>query len=115
MQPSHIHWSEAGQACSALWRSERGAAPPQRVVLADDTTTADDAYHLACEGTALLWRGDFQNARQLLQALARGRAMEPHVHLVDTVDEAVELVSLSQPGAAGPGGARPGSGSRAAR
>lgn len=71
MQPSHIHWTEAGQACSALWRSERGAAPPKRVVLADDTTTADDAYHLACEGTALLWRGDFQNARQLLQALAR--------------------------------------------
>nr|WP_315479118.1 class I SAM-dependent methyltransferase [uncultured Rhodoferax sp.] len=71
MSLSHIHWTEAGQACSALWRSERGAAPPKRVVLADDTTTADDAYHLACEGTALLWRGDFQNARQLLQALAR--------------------------------------------
>jgi methylase of polypeptide subunit release factors len=33
--------------------------------------TADTAYRLACEGTALLWRGDFQNARQLLQALAR--------------------------------------------
>ena len=32
---------------------------------------ADAAYRLACEGTALLWRGDFQNARQLLQALAR--------------------------------------------
>ena len=29
----------------------------------------------------------------LLQALARGRAMEPHVHLVDSVDEAVEVVS----------------------
>ncbi|GAA1921220.1 LOG family protein [Nocardioides hwasunensis] len=28
----------------------------------------------------------------LLQALARGRAMEPSVHLVDTVDEAVEMV-----------------------
>jgi methylase of polypeptide subunit release factors len=26
---------------------------------------------MACEGTAILWRGDFQNARQLLQALAR--------------------------------------------
>ena len=26
---------------------------------------------LTCEGTALLWRGDFQNARQLLQAIAR--------------------------------------------
>jgi SAM-dependent methyltransferase len=39
--------------------------------MADDTTTADTAYRMACEGTALLWRGDFQNAKQLLQALAR--------------------------------------------
>ncbi|WP_296443940.1 class I SAM-dependent methyltransferase [Rhodoferax sp. UBA5149] len=69
--PPLIHWTEADQACSALWRSERGAAPPKRIVLADDTTTADIAYRFACEGTALLWRGDFQNARQLLQALAR--------------------------------------------
>lgn len=69
--PPTIRWTEGDQACSALWRSERGAPPPKRVVLADDTTTADDAYHLACEGTALLWRGDFQNARQMLQALAR--------------------------------------------
>jgi hypothetical protein len=66
-----IHWTESGQACSAQWRSERGAAPPKRVVLADDTTTADSAYRLACEGTALLWRGDFHNARQMLQALKR--------------------------------------------
>ena len=28
----------------------------------------------------------------LLQALAAGRAMEPHVHLVDTVEEAVQVV-----------------------
>jgi hypothetical protein len=69
--PTNIHWLEAGQTCSARWRSERGVAPPRRVVLADDTTTADAAYKLACEGTALLWRGDFQNARQLLQALGR--------------------------------------------
>ena len=69
--PPTIRWTEGDQACSALWRSERGAPPPKRVVLADDTMTADDAYHLACEGTALLWRGDFQNARQMLQALAR--------------------------------------------
>jgi len=32
---------------------------------------ADTAYRLACEGTGLLWRGDFQNARQMVQALAR--------------------------------------------
>jgi hypothetical protein len=68
---TRIHWQEADQACSARWRSERGAAPPKKMVLADDTLTADSAYRLACEGTAMLWRGDFQNARQLLQALAR--------------------------------------------
>ncbi|MHB1249920.1 MAG: methyltransferase [Polaromonas sp.] len=68
---SVIVWTEAGQARSAHWRSERAAPPPKRVVLADDTMTADTAYRLACAGTALLWRGDFQNARQLLQALAR--------------------------------------------
>ncbi|MEK7270290.1 MAG: class I SAM-dependent methyltransferase [Planctomycetota bacterium] len=66
-----IHWTEAGKGCSTLWRSERGAPPPRRVTLADDTTTADNAYRLACEGTALLWRGDFHVATQLLQALAR--------------------------------------------
>ena len=66
-----IAWQEDGQARSSPWRSEAGVAPPRRVVLADDTLTADAAYRLACEGTALLWRGDFQNARQLLQAIAR--------------------------------------------
>mgnify|MGYP000388481534 CR=1 FL=1 len=66
-----IHWTEADRACTALWRSERGGVAPKRVVLADDTMTADSAYRLACAGTGLLWRGDFQNARQLLQALAR--------------------------------------------
>jgi len=40
------------------------------VVIADDHSTADEAYGLACQGTALLWRGDFQNARQMLLALA---------------------------------------------
>jgi SAM-dependent methyltransferase len=75
--PSVIHWNEAGQACSSRWRSERGAPAPKRVVLADDTTTADAAYRLACEGTALLWRGDFHNARQLLQALARRADQTP--------------------------------------
>ncbi len=68
---SSIAWTEAGESCQARWRSERAAPPPKRVLLANDTLSADAAYRLACEGTALLWRGDFQNARQLLQALAR--------------------------------------------
>ncbi|MEP7061011.1 MAG: class I SAM-dependent methyltransferase [Betaproteobacteria bacterium] len=65
-----IHWTEDDDARCARWRSERGAPPPKHVVIADDRMTADDAYGLACQGTALLWRGDFQNARQMLVALA---------------------------------------------
>ena len=53
------------------WRSEAGVPPPKRVVLVDDTLQADTAYRLACEGTAMLWRSDFQNAKLFLQALAR--------------------------------------------
>ena len=66
-----ISWSDPGQAHEALWRSESGATAPRRVVVADDTLSADTAYRLACEGTGLLWQGDFQNARMLLQALMR--------------------------------------------
>ncbi|MEV0349011.1 class I SAM-dependent methyltransferase [Nonomuraea sp. NPDC050680] len=70
-----IRWTEAGEECSAAWRSALEAPPPARVVIADDRMKADTAYRLAREGTALLWRGDFQNARQMLQAM--GRRCEP--------------------------------------
>ena len=66
-----IQWDENGQAHSAKWHSENGIAPHKKIKLADDTLTADIAYRLACEGTAMLYKGDFQNARQLLQALVR--------------------------------------------
>ena len=68
---TRIEWVENGEQRSALWRSESGWPAPKKVVIADDTLAADTAYRLALDGTALLWRGDFQNARQLVQALAR--------------------------------------------
>ncbi|MEX3789942.1 methyltransferase [Paraburkholderia sp. BR14374] len=69
--PPTLTWPEADGPRTARWRSEAAVPPPKRVVVADDRTTADSAYRLACEGTALLWHGDFQNARQLLQAVTR--------------------------------------------
>ncbi|PIF27053.1 methylase of polypeptide subunit release factors [Acidovorax sp. 56] len=72
-----IEWSSQGQAHTAHWRSESGAPAPRRVVAADDTLPADTAYRLACEGTGLLWTGDFQNARMLLQALMRRTDRKP--------------------------------------
>ena len=66
-----MRWTEADEEKFARWRSEKNSPIPKRILVIDDRMTADAAYRLACEGTALLWRGDFQNARQLLQALAR--------------------------------------------
>ena len=72
-----VEWVEQDQARSARWRSEGGNLPPRRVQLAQDTLTADAAYRLAGDGTGMLWRGDFQNARQLLLALARRADRKP--------------------------------------
>ncbi|MCG1041141.1 class I SAM-dependent methyltransferase [Mycetohabitans sp. B8] len=66
-----LSWTEGDQTRHARWRSHAGLPPPRRVVPADDTVSADHAYRLACEGVAILWQGDFNNARQLLQAIAR--------------------------------------------
>ena len=93
---SLIHWEEAGVAKSALWRSENAAVPPKRVVIADDRITADAAYRLVCEGTGLLWRGDFQNARQLLQALARRAEPKPRKHAAETAASAFHLHRQAQ-------------------
>jgi len=69
--PAPLTWQEDGQTHSAVWVTDHGARPPSRLMVVDDTLNADTAYRLACEGTGLLWRGDFQNARQLLQAIKR--------------------------------------------
>lgn len=53
------------------WHSGSGAARPKRWREVDDTLNADTAYKLVCEGTALLWLGDYHQARQMLQALSR--------------------------------------------
>lgn len=66
-----LQWQHQGIEHQAVWRSESGLPAPRRVMVADDTMPADTAYRLACEGTALLWQGDFQNARHLMEAIKR--------------------------------------------
>ncbi len=58
-------------ALKAHWYSASGASAPLRVERVNDHCSADQAYTLACAGTAMLWQGDFPQARQLLQALTR--------------------------------------------
>lgn len=81
-----IVWSDASGEHTARWRSEAGVPPPRRAVIADDRISADAAYRQACEGTALLWRGDFQNARQLLQAMSRRIDRKPRKQSASPLD-----------------------------
>ena len=66
-----ICWQENGDERRARWRSEAGLPPPAPVLPVDGTLTAEAAFRLIEAGQALLWRGDYPKARQLLQALAR--------------------------------------------
>ena len=69
--PIYAHWTEGNAQRQALWRAENGDQPPRRIVVIDDACTADAAFRLASQGSFMLWRGDFHNARQLLNAVAR--------------------------------------------
>ena len=85
MNIPQIEWLEAGQQRSATWRSEAAIPPHRNIVVGDDRLGADAAFRLISAGNAILWRGDWQNARQLLDALSRrvdrtprnGRQMSP--------------------------------------
>lgn len=77
MNAPRLEWEEGGRPRSARWRSEAGVAPPKRVQAVDDRLTADAAYRFASEGTGLVWCSDFNNARQLLQALSRRAERKP--------------------------------------
>ena len=95
-----IKWNEAGEDKSARWRSEKKTLPPKHVLIADDRMTADTAFRLASEGNALLWRGDFQNARQLLHAIIRRIDKKPQKRkakkTASTPAEAFHLHRLTQ-------------------
>jgi methylase of polypeptide subunit release factors len=89
-----ISWTDADIEHNARWRAESNV--PARVVVIDDRMTADAAYRLACEGTGLLWRGDYQNARQLMQAMARRADDKPKKTKAASATEAFHLHRQSQ-------------------
>ncbi|MBP6019204.1 MAG: class I SAM-dependent methyltransferase [Burkholderiaceae bacterium] len=94
---AQVHWIVNDVQHTALWSPGNTGAPPKRIVTADDSLSADAAYRLISQGTSLLWRGDFQNAKQLLQAVARriakktATAKKAHKHAVSASDTATEL------------------------
>lgn len=66
-----LSWREHGTNVRARWLTADGHRPPCRVIVAGDDLSADEACRMAVEGTGLLWRGDYHNARRLLAAMRR--------------------------------------------
>lgn len=66
-----LAWTEHGNSRQIGWLSAADTPPPRKLATADDRLSADTAYRILSQGGALLWQGDYHNARQLLQALAR--------------------------------------------
>ena len=66
-----LRWTYKGAAHHARLVSDNERATPKRVVAIDDTTAADAAFAHIMAGTALVWCGSFQNARQMMAALVR--------------------------------------------
>lgn len=66
-----VSWTERGTPRTGFWRSENAAPAPRGIVVITDDISADKALRIARRGSSLLWRGDFQNARQLMRALDR--------------------------------------------
>lgn len=70
MSGLQLLWQEDGQDRTALWQTDNGARLPSRIQTVQ-AMDADTAYRLASAGTGLLWRGDLQNARQVLQGMGQ--------------------------------------------
>ena len=69
--PITVTWQEKDKPQTAVWQSVANNPAPKKIMSINDTLKADAAYKLACEGTAMLWRGDFHNAKHLSQAISR--------------------------------------------
>jgi methylase of polypeptide subunit release factors len=67
---SAIRWREGGTTRSGSWLSP-GAPAPSKLGAAGDATTAAEALARARRGEALVYAGDYRNARQLLAAMGR--------------------------------------------
>ena len=65
-----LSWQEHGEHRSAAWHSESRHQPPQRIE-AVAQISAEQALSLMHQNTALLWRGDYHQGKQLLAAIKK--------------------------------------------
>jgi methylase of polypeptide subunit release factors len=68
---NELTWKENNQTVTRNWVTESNFSLPKKILPADDRLKASDFYRQASEGAAFIYKGDFQNAKQLLQAVQR--------------------------------------------
>ncbi|WP_026555683.1 methyltransferase [Arthrobacter sp. 35W] len=86
--PAVVSWTaDDGETRTLRWLSANGRPAPKRVEVVDDSLTADEANRMASQGIAMLWRGDFNNARQILNAMDRRLANGKKKPAKDMADE----------------------------
>ncbi len=66
-----LTWAENDHTETRNWVTGSDFSLPKKILLADDRLKASDFYRQASEGVAFIYKGDFQNAKQLLQSVQR--------------------------------------------
>lgn len=72
--PHTLTWQEQGQTRQAPWRNTAAQKPPAAIAVAEAGLSAKAALKSFRQGQALLWRGDYHQAVQLLSAVKRQRS-----------------------------------------
>jgi methylase of polypeptide subunit release factors len=86
-----------GQTLTKKWISENSFSPPQKVMVIDDSFSANRYTNLASQGVSFVWKGDYQNAKQLLQAVQR-RIKRPTVPMGanQSANQSIDPESMSK-------------------
>jgi methylase of polypeptide subunit release factors len=66
-----LTYERDGKLITQNWVTENNFSPSKKVIVVDDTFSANQYMSLASQGVSFIWKGDFHNAKQLLQAVQR--------------------------------------------
>lgn len=71
MHFKQLTYEQNGQSITKNWVTENNFSLPKKVMVIDDSFSADRYTSLASQGISFVWKGDYHNAKQLLQAVQR--------------------------------------------
>lgn len=82
--PKQLTFEFEGQTVTKNWVTENSFSIPKKLIVVEDTFSADRYTSLASQGVSFIWKGDYHNAKQLLQAVQR--RIKKHAPASDATD-----------------------------